>query len=145
MKLTSQSFTDGEAIPGEFAFCIPADEGHVQFGGNHNPHLEWSDVPPGTRSFVLICHDPDAPSRGDDVNQEGRTVPADLPRINFIHWVLVDLPADLREIAAGSFSSGVTPGGKPGPQAPLHTRQGINDYTDWFVGDDEMRGDYYGY
>lgn len=145
MKLTSNSFADGQAIPGEFAFCIPADTGHVCLGGNRNPQLAWTGAPAGTRSFVLICHDPDVPSRGDDVNQEGRSVPADLPRVDFFHWVLVDLSADINEIAAGSFSSEVTPAGKPGPQAALGSRQGINDYTAWFAADEAMRGDYHGY
>lgn len=145
MKLSSQSFADNTPIPGEFAFCIPAEEGHVCLGRNLNPHLVWSDVPPGTRSFVLICHDPDVPSKGDDVNQEGRSVPANLPRVDFFHWVLVDVPADTREIAAGRFSSEVTPTGKPGPDAPLGTRQGVNDYTAWFAGDTSMAGDYHGY
>lgn len=145
MKLTSNSFADGQPIPGEFAFCIPADTGHVCLGGNRNPQLAWTGAPAGTRSFVLICHDPDVPSRGDDVNQEGRSVPADLPRVDFFHWVLVDLPADISEITVGSFSSEVTPAGKPGPQAALGSRQGINDYTAWFAADDAMRGDYHGY
>ena len=35
--------------------------------------------------------------------------------------------------------------GKPGPQAAHGARQGINNYTDWFAGDNDMRGDYYGY
>ena len=145
MKLTSASFTDGARIPGEFAFCLPADEGHVCLGANRNPQLAWSEVPAGTKSFVLICHDPDVPSRGDDVNQEGRSVPAGLPRVDFFHWVLIDLPGDRCEIAAGEFSSEVTPGGKPGPDAPLGARQGINDYTGWFASDHDMSGDYYGY
>ena len=145
MKLSSQSFNDGAPIPGEFAFCVPAETGHIQLSSNRNPQLSWSEVPAGTRSFVLIAHDPDVPSRGDDVNQEGRSVPADLPRVDFYHWVLIDLPADLREIAAGAFSDGVTARGKPGPAAPLGARQGINDYTGWFAGDEAMRGDYHGY
>jgi len=145
MKLTSKSLTDGARIAGEFAFCIPAPEGHVQLSKNLNPQLSWSDVPAGTRSFALICHDPDVPSSGEDVNQEGRSVPASLPRVDFFHWVLVDLPADLREIAQASFCSGVTPGGKAGPEAALGTRQGVNNYTEWFEGDESMRGDYYGY
>ena len=145
MKLTSTSFSDGQRIPGDFAFCTPDPAHHVCLGRNSNPHLAWSDVPPGTQSFVLICHDPDVPSKGDDVNQEGRTVPATLPRVDFFHWVLVDLPADRREIQAGEFSKDVTPRGKPGPQAPHGARQGINDYTGWFAGDNDMRGDYYGY
>lgn len=59
---------------------------------NKNPHLQWSDLPAGTRSLVLICHDYDVPSKGDDVNQEGKTVPANLPRVDFYHWVMIDLP-----------------------------------------------------
>ncbi len=145
MKLTSNSVADGQKIPGDFAFCLPDPVHHVCLGGNLNPHLAWRDVPAGTRSFVLICHDPDVPSRGDDVNREGRSVPASLPRVEFFHWTLVDLPADLREIKAGEFSKEVTPRGKPGPGAPLGARQGVNDYTGWFDGDNDMRGDYFGY
>jgi len=145
LKLTSQSFTDGARIPGEFAFCIPAAEGHVCLGANRNPQLAWADVPAGTKSFALICHDPDVPSKGDDVNQEGRSVPASLPRVDFFHWVVVDLPADLRTIDAGHFSGEVTPGGKPGPETALGARHGVNDYTAWFAADDTMKGDYHGY
>ena len=102
-------------------------------------------MPPGTRSFAVICCDPDVPSRGDDVNQEGRSVPAELPRVDFFHWLLVDLSVDRREIQAGEFSREVTPRGKSGPQGPQGTRQGINDYTGWFAADHDMRGDYHGY
>lgn len=145
MKLSSSSFTDGGPIPGEFAFCIPAAEGHVCLGANRNPQLAWDGVPAGTKSFALICHDPDVPSKGDDVNVEGRSVSASLPRVDFFHWVLAGLPAELRTIEAGQFSSAVTAGGKAGPAAALGSRSGINDYTAWFAGDDAMAGDYYGY
>lgn len=145
MKLASNSFASGTRIPGEFAFCVPASEGHVALSSNRNPHLAWSDLPAGTRSLALICHDPDVPSRGDDVNQEGRTVPASLPRVDFFHWVLVNLPADTTEIAAGSYSEGVTAGGKGGPGTAGAALQGINDYTAWFAGDEQMKGNYFGY
>ncbi len=145
MKLISNSFSEGQKIPGEFAFCTPDPARHVCLGNNHNPHLAWSEVPAGTKSLTIICHDPDVPSRGDDVNQEGRSVPASLPRVDFFHWVLVDLPAGLREIRNGEFSKDVTPRGKAGPAAPHGARQGINDYTSWFAGDHDMNGDYYGY
>lgn len=145
MKLTSTSLMDGQPIAGELAFGIPDAASHVRLGGNRNPQLAWEDVPANTRSFVVICHDPDVPSRGDDVNQEGRTVPASLPRVDFFHWVLVDLPATVRAIGEGEFSREVTPRGKPGPQAPQGARQGVNNYTDWFAGDRDMSGDYYGY
>ena len=145
MKLTSTSFADGQRIPGEFAFCIPDPGHHVCLGRNLNPQLAWSGAPAGTRSFAVICHDPDVPSRGDDVNQEGRVVPASLPRVDFFHWVLIDLPPDTPPIARGEFSEGVTARGKPGPQAPRGARQGINDYTGWFAGDKDMSGNYFGY
>src|SRR5690606_41631212 len=82
MKLTSASCTDGARIPGEFAFCLPAAEGPVCLGANRNPQLAWSEVPAGPKSGVLICHDPDLPSRGDDVDQAGRSVPAGPPRLD---------------------------------------------------------------
>ncbi|MBS1189680.1 MAG: hypothetical protein H6R10_1472 [Rhodocyclaceae bacterium] len=145
MKLTSSSFAEGQRLPGELAFCIPDPAHHVCLGKNLNPQLAWSEAPEGTQSFAIICHDQDAPSQGDDVNREGRTVPAALPRVDFFHWVLVDLPAGLREIEAGEFSSEVAPRGKPGSQAAHGARQGINSYTEWFAGDNDMRGDYYGY
>jgi len=145
MQLTSSSFADGERIPGDYAFCSPDPSHHVCLGKNLNPQLAWHDAPAESKSFVVICHDPDVPSQGDDVNQEGRQVPASLPRIDFFHWVLIDLPNSISEIKAGEFSKAVTPRGKPGPQAPHDARQGINNYTDWFAGDNDMRGDYYGY
>ena len=145
MKLTSNSFADGQRIPGDHSFCVPDPAHHVCLGKNMNPHLAWTEIPSGTQSFVVICHDPDVPSRGEDVNQEGRTVPATLPRIDFFHWVLIDLPADMHEIKAGEFSNEVTPRGKGGPAALHGARQGINDYTAWFAGDGDMRGDYFGY
>lgn len=145
MKLISNSFSDGQKIPGDFAFCIPDPAHHVCLGKNLNPQLSWSGVPAGTRSFALICHDPDVPSKGDDVNQEGHSVPASLPRVDFFHWVLIDLPATLNEIRQGEFSNDVTPRGKPGPASLYGARHGINDYTGWFAGDNDMRGDYYGF
>jgi phosphatidylethanolamine-binding protein (PEBP) family uncharacterized protein len=145
MKLTSQSWINGDRIPARFAAGRLADDGSVGFSDNLNPHLAWSDLPAGTKSLVLICHDFDVPSRGDDVNQPGREVPADLPRVDFFHWVLVDLPPAPSEIAEGEFSRGFTARGKPGPQALRGSRQGLNDYTGWFAGDAQMSGSYFGY
>lgn len=145
MKLSSQSFSDNAIIPGEFAFAVIDPVTHVALSSNRNPHLAWSDVPAGTQSFALICHDPDVPGSGEDVNQEGREVPASLPRVDFFHWLLLDIPAAVREIAAGSHSDGVVARGKAGPAAPGGLRHGINDYTNWFAGDEQMSGDYHGY
>jgi hypothetical protein len=46
MQLSSESFKDGAVIPGEFAFCVPAREGHVALSTNLNPQLAWAGAPP---------------------------------------------------------------------------------------------------
>ena len=160
MKLWSNSWINGERIPSPYAAGKPDTtavggpeaRGGVTFSDNLSPHLAWSEVPAGTQSFALICHDFDVPSQGDDVNQADREVPADLPRIDFFHWVMVDLPATLTEIAEGQFSRGFTAHGKPGPSVqalagsgPAQARHGLNDYTGWFAGNAEMAGNYFGY
>ena len=145
MKLSSTSFQDQARIPERNAFGKVDAASHVALAGNANPQLAWVDAPAGTQSFVLICHDPDVPSRPDDVNQERREVPADLPRVDFYHWVLVDIAATVSQIAEGAYSNDVTPRGKSGPSAANGTRQGINSYTSWFAGDHDMKGDYFGY
>lgn len=145
MKLWSDSWTSGDRIPARYAAGKPDGQGGATFSDNVNPHLAWSDLPPGTQSLVLICHDFDVPSRGDDVNQVGREVPADLPRVDFFHWVLIDLPPTPAALLEGEFSRGFVARGKPGPAAPAGARHGLNDYTGWFAGHAEMAGQYFGY
>ncbi len=65
MILTSPSFSDGGRIPKAFT-CDGADK---------SPSLSWTNIPEGAKSLVLICHDPDAPG-GD-----------------WVHWILIDIPA----------------------------------------------------
>lgn len=140
MKITSDSFEHGGRIPADFAMGTP--EG---FGGNRNPHLRWDDVPAGTQSFALLCVDPDAPTDGALVADAQTPIPVAHPRGDFVHWVLADIPADVREIAAGAASDGVSVRGKPAPGGPAGARHGLNDYTGWLAGDAEMGGDYRGY
>ena len=73
MQLSSTAFSDGSAIPRRYT-CD---------GEDLSPPLEWSDPPGDTRSFVLLCDDPDAPLG------------------TWHHWVAYDLPADLRSLAQG--------------------------------------------
>lgn len=145
MKLSSSSFGDGQRIPGAYAFAVPHATDHLTLSSNRNPQLSWSEAPAHAKSFALICHDYDVPSKGDDVNKEGRSVAASLPRVDFYHWILVDIPAGMSSIAEGEFSDGVSARGKHGPEAKHGTRQGLNDYTGWFAGDKDMGGDYFGY
>ena len=58
-------------------------------GEGISPHLAWTEAPDGTRSFVLIVDDPDA------------------PRGTFTHWVVFDVPADRTDIPSGTPSDAI--------------------------------------
>ncbi len=70
MKLLSEDFEEGDNIPAKFT-CDGADV---------SPHLSWENPPDQTNSFALSMTDPDAP---------GGT---------FIHWLVYDIPKDIRTI-----------------------------------------------
>lgn len=153
MNIWSDSFIDGGLMPPECALGVIDPVKRVRFSRNRNPHLAWDDVPNGTRSLALLCHDRDVPGTGADVNRPDRRVPLLLPRVDFYHWTLVDIPLALPALAEGGYSDGVTPHGKTGPLLPFtvrngsehQLRQGVNDYTGWFASDPAMAGEYYGY
>jgi len=144
VELFSTSFVDGGKVPTACALAIPADPGPVEFAGNRNPNLSWSDGPGATRSYVITCIDHDCPSAPDDVNQTDREVPSSLPRVDFTHWLLANLPADVTSIEEGSHSQGVTPRGKAAADAKVGVH-GLNDYTSWFAGDPDLGGQWNGY
>jgi Raf kinase inhibitor-like YbhB/YbcL family protein len=140
MRIWSDSFKPRGPIPAEFAMG-QADG----FAHNRNPHLAWDEVPAGTQSFALLCIDTDAPTVAETVGRDDLEIPVEQPRAEFVHWTMVDIPADLRVIAAGSCSDGVSARGKRHPPGPDGARQGRNDYTGWFAGDPDMGGEYLGY
>ena len=140
MRLTSSSFDNGQPLP--VALAAGKADG---FSSNRNPQLAWEQVPEGTASFVLLCVDPDVPTVPSMVGAEGVIIAQEQPRCDFSHWVMVDIPADVREIAEGACSDGFVVGGKQAPAGPAGARQGINDYTGWFAGDATMAGTYRGY
>lgn len=84
MTLTSEAFGEGEAIPSVYT-CD---------GSDRSPPLAWSGAPEPTRSFVILCDDPDAP---------GGT---------FAHWAIYDIPAEVDRLEAGH-STPASPGDYP--------------------------------
>jgi len=87
----SDSFSDGGMIPAKYT-CD---------GANISPQLSWDNAPKGTKSFVLICEDPDAPMG------------------TFTHWVLYDIPADVHELPENLPKDKILPNG---------AKQGITDF-----------------
>lgn len=145
MQLMSTSFGHQQRIPEEFAFAAPDAQDHLRLSANRNPHLRWLGVPDAAKSLVLLCVDSDVPTSGENVNKEGRIVPAGLARTDFFHWVMVDIPPKTSEIAAGACADGIVAGGRRNPSGPPGSRQGLNDYTGWFASDEAMTGKYFGY
>ena len=153
MRLWSDSFTEGGPLPVQCAFGAIDPAQHVRLSSNRNPHLAWDDVPAAAHSLALFCRDLDAPASAALVNQAGQQVPASLPRVDFYHWILVDIPVELYAVSEGQFSELITPHGKAGPLLPFtikngtehQLRQGLNDYTGWLAADPDMAGEYFGY
>ncbi len=83
----SNSFKDGDTLPKDH--ILSADFGFGCAGGNVSPHLKWSGAPDSTKSFAVHCYDPDAPTGS-----------------GFWHWVVVNIPANVTELAAGVGSGG---------------------------------------
>ena len=92
MQLGSSTFSDGDMVPRRYT-CD---------GEDLSPPLIWNNPPAETKSFVLLCDDPDAPSG------------------TFHHWALYDLPADRRELEEGADRNAATAG----------LRRGVNDFQE---------------
>ncbi len=83
----SNSFKDGDYLPSRF--ILSADFAFGCSGDNYSPHLKWMDAPTETNSFAVTCYDPDAPTGS-----------------GFWHWVVVNIPANVTELAEGAGSAG---------------------------------------
>jgi Raf kinase inhibitor-like YbhB/YbcL family protein len=125
-------------IPPKYAFCQPDGAGKTKDGGNVSPEVSWSGAPAGTKSFALVVVDPDVPAVFTDANQEGKVLAKDMPRQNFYHWVLVDIPVSTIKLEEGVDSKEAKKEGKPlGKTA--YGINGQNDYASF------MKGEFGGY
>lgn len=145
MRLMSSAFADLSGLPGECAFAVIHSAVRTRFSDNRNPDLAWTAGPAGTRSYVVACIDIDVPAQRELVNQEWITIPTEVSRVEFVHWLLVDIPVSVTRIGRGEHSDGITARGKSGPGAPLGARHGLNGYTAYFSADRLLAGEYYGY
>ncbi|NKB49662.1 MAG: YbhB/YbcL family Raf kinase inhibitor-like protein [Alphaproteobacteria bacterium] len=144
LDVTVEGLEPGGRIAREFAFGVPADDELFTFGPNISPAVSWSAGPDGTKSYAVIMHDASVPTVFDDANQEGKTISADLARMDFYHWILVDVPAAVASIAKGAESDAVVAKGKPIGPVDYGVR-GANNFGMFMAGNDDMAGDYGGY
>jgi Raf kinase inhibitor-like YbhB/YbcL family protein len=107
LTVTVGGIRPGGVIPGVFAFCVPANQGHTTGGPNRSPGVSWPKGPAGTASYAVVMYDTDVPTVFDTANKEGQIVSADLKRRDaYYHWVLVDIPANMTGVPEGAESTG---------------------------------------
>lgn len=113
MQLNSTSFETAGSIPKK----------HTGEGEDVSPALTWSDAPDGTKSFALICHDPDAPL----------ILPG---RYGFVHWVLYNIPGSVSALEQGSgdYTHGTNDFGNQGYGGPMPPEgHGTHHYFFWLL------------
>ena len=126
LTVTVDDIRRGGVIPPVYAYCVPAQQGHVAPGPNKSPKISWSRGPAKTASYAIITVDPDVPTVFDNANQEGKKIRRTLKRRDYYQWVLVDIPATVTSLSDGADTGEPSPK-KPGPTA--HGLRGINDYS----------------
>jgi Raf kinase inhibitor-like YbhB/YbcL family protein len=114
MQLSSPAFEAGGSIPKK----------HTGEGEDVSPALSWSQAPGGTRSFAVVCHDPDAPL----ITQQGT--------YGFVHWVLYNIPAQITSLPEGvkDYTQGNNDFGKAGYGGPMPPNgHGPHRYYFWLL------------
>lgn len=118
MQLTSSAFSNNGAIPARFT-------GEAE---DVSPQLSWSKAPEGTKSYAVICHDPDAPL----ISANGT--------YGFVHWTLYNIPGSVTELPEGvsEFTQGKNNFGKSGFNGPMPPEgHGQHKYYFWVIALDE--------
>lgn len=114
LSLSSSAFKSGGLIPAKY----------TGEGEDVSPALSWDNIPDGTRSFAVICHDPDAP------------LVSPIGTYGFVHWVLYNLPASVTSLneGTGDHTSGKSDFGKEGYGGPMPPNgHGVHQYYFWVL------------
>jgi len=117
LQLSSPAFEPSGEIPSKY----------TGEGEDISPPLQWTNVPDGTRSFALICHDPDAP-----VVSEGT--------YGFVHWVLYNISGSVSSLSEGNgrYTKGPNGSNKEGYMGPMPPEgHGTHHYFFWLFALDE--------
>ena len=102
--VASTDVKDGERLP------PPHVSGIFGAGGDdRSPQLSWTCFPPETKSFVVTCYDPDAPTAS-----------------GFWHWAVVDIPATVTSLPSGAGDE--TAAGLPARALQLRNDAGLRRY-----------------
>ena len=113
LQLKSSSFENLEKIP----------QKHNGEGSDVSPALQWTNVPGDTKSFAIICHDPDAPLISPGT-------------YGFVHWVLYNIPASVTELpeATKDYTAGTNDAPKEGYMGPMPPQgHGTHHYFFWIL------------
>ena len=113
MTLMSSAFERGGPIPAKYT----GEDDDV------SPALSWSGQPEGTKSFALICHDPDAP-----LVKPGT--------YGFVHWVLYGIPGSAAALREGTadYIQGINDFGNSGYGGPMPPEgHGTHHYFFWLL------------
>ncbi|MGH2630865.1 MAG: YbhB/YbcL family Raf kinase inhibitor-like protein, partial [Actinomycetota bacterium] len=146
MTVESRNVAHERPIDVAHAVATPTPDGKAEIAGaDRSPHLRWSGEPEGTRSFAISVVDPDVPADRTRMGVEGLSLGDDEPRIDFAHWLVIDLPPDVHEVAEGAGGDGfVAHGRTPGPTT-VGGLQGENGYRGLFEGNADLEGTYGGW
>ena len=113
IQLVSSSFENLSQIPTK----------HTGEGSDVSPQLSWSNIPEGTKSFAIVCHDPDAPLLTPE-------------KYGYVHWVLYGIPGDVTSLPEGTdqYIQGVSDFGNPGYGGPMPPNgHGVHQYYFWVL------------
>ena len=114
LQVTSSAFEHGQTIP----------KRHTGEGEDVSPPLAWRNLPGGTQSLAVFCHDPDAPlvTPGGDYG--------------FVHWILYNIPSTVTHLPEGAegYTAGPTDFGKTGYGGPMPPEgHGVHFYYFWVL------------